>query len=56
MDLSINFKNYKKKNLYSNRYSKNKKKIFYFKLSFSKFARDSLNTQTQTQNSNTQKI
>jgi len=35
---------------------KKKKKFFYFKLSFSKFARDSQNTQTQTQNSNTQKI
>ena len=57
MDLSINFKNYKKnQNVYSNRYSKNKIIFFYFKLSFSKFARDSQNTQTQTQNSNTQKI
>ena len=30
--------------------------FFYFKLSFAKFARDLQNTQTQTQNSNTQKI
>ena len=30
--------------------------FFNFKLSFSKFARDLQNTQTQTQNSNTQKI
>ena len=29
--------------------------FFNFKLPFSKFARDSKNTQTQTQNSNTQK-
>jgi len=55
MDLGINFKNKEKnQNWYSNPYSKNNF-FFYFKLSFSKFARDSQNTQTQTQNSNTQK-
>jgi len=37
--------------MHSNPYSKNWN-FFYFKLSFSKFARDSQNTQTQTQNSN----
>ena len=52
MDLSINFKNQiKNQNLHPNLYSK-KIFFFYFKLSFSKFERDSQNTQTQ--NSNTQ--
>ena len=52
MDLSINFKNQiKNQNLHPNLYSK-KFFFFYFKLSFSKFERDSQNTQTQ--NSNTQ--
>ena len=42
------------KKILPNPYTKNKNFFFYFKLSFSKFARDSQNTQTQ--NSNTQKI
>ena len=54
MDLSINFKNYKKIKIDTQIDTQKIKKFFYFKLYFSKFARDSQNTQTQ--NSNTQKI
>ena len=57
MYLSINFKNQEKnQNCYPNPYSKNKLYFFCFKLSYTKFARNSQNTQTQTQKSNTQKI
>ncbi len=52
MDLSINFKN-KKKIKIDTQIHTQKINFFlvYFKLSFSKFARDLQNTQTQTQNS-----
>ena len=55
MDLCINLKSLKKnQNWYSNPYPKVKIFLLYFKLSNSKFAKDLQNTQTQ--NTNTQKI
>jgi len=50
MDLIINFKNQKKMKIDTQIQTK----IFFFKLSYSKFARDLQNTQTS--NPNTQKI
>ena len=53
MDLSINFDFFSNfLNLYSNLYPNTKKKFLYFKLSYSKFARESQNSQIQTRQCN----
>jgi len=54
MDLSINFKNKEKNQIDTQIHTQKIRIFFYFKLSFSKFARDSQNTQTQS--SSTQKV